>query len=149
MRLGRLEKRLRELGATSVAVVSVMGAFRTGKSFLLDLFLRFLRWEADHPQEAQEAAGAEQVPRGSEDYALPTWITSAGAALEGATDDSEGFRFKGGMDACTEGIWIWPLGPTRLRSRLLYVEFEVLFKSLREVKLSFDSTEVRALHATD
>eukprot|EP00490_Sorites_sp_Unknown_P025588 CAMPEP_0114676554 /NCGR_PEP_ID=MMETSP0191-20121206/49376_1 /TAXON_ID=126664 /ORGANISM="Sorites sp." /LENGTH=585 /DNA_ID=CAMNT_0001947717 /DNA_START=89 /DNA_END=1846 /DNA_ORIENTATION=+ len=106
--LGRLEKRLRELGATSVAVVSVMGAFRTGKSFLLDLFLRFLRWEADHPEEAKEAAKVELPPRGGEDdFPLPTWITSAGAALEGATDDSEGFRFKGGMDACTEGIWIW------------------------------------------
>lgn len=106
--LGRLEKRLRELGATSVAVVSVMGAFRTGKSFLLDLFLRFLRWEADHPEEAKEANKVEAPPRGGEDdFPLPTWITSAGAALEGATDDSEGFRFKGGMDACTEGIWIW------------------------------------------
>ena len=23
---------------------------------------------------------------------------------------TQGFRFKGGMDACTEGIWIWPGG---------------------------------------
>ncbi|CAK9040794.1 unnamed protein product [Durusdinium trenchii] len=106
--LGRLEKRLRELGATAVAVVSVMGAFRTGKSFLLDLFLRFLRWEADHPSEAAEAAQAEAPARGGdEEFPLPSWITAAGAALEGASDDSEGFRFKGGMDACTEGIWIW------------------------------------------
>ena len=21
---------------------------------------------------------------------------------------AQGFRFKGGMDACTEGIWVWP-----------------------------------------
>jgi len=50
--IGRLEKRLKQLGANSVAVVAVMGAFRTGKSFLLDLFLRFLKFEADFPAEA-------------------------------------------------------------------------------------------------
>jgi len=106
--LGRLQKRLKELGAQRVAVVAVMGAFRTGKSFLLDLFLRFLRWEADHPEEAAAAAQATLPPRGEdEEFPLPAWITAAGAAVEGATDEDEGFRFKGGMDACTEGIWIW------------------------------------------
>lgn len=106
--LGRLEKRLREIGTHRVAVVSVMGAFRTGKSFLLDLFLRFLRYEA-----AQDESGSTQteVPqdRGSnEPYSLPAWVTAAGNSIEGGSDEhSDGFRFKGGMDACTEGIWVW------------------------------------------
>jgi len=106
--LGRLEKRLKQLGANSVAVVAVMGAFRTGKSFLLDLFLRFLKFEADFPAEADAARQAKPPARGgSEEFALPPWIINAGGNLEGADDDSEGFRFKGGMDKCTEGIWIW------------------------------------------
>jgi atlastin len=106
--LARLEKRLREIGAKSIAVVSVMGAFRTGKSFLLDLFLRYLSYEAEHPEEAAASQTAEVPERTADgDYPLPGWITSAGATLEGVTDDAGGFRFRGGMDACTEGIWIW------------------------------------------
>ncbi|CAE8636465.1 unnamed protein product, partial [Polarella glacialis] len=106
--LGRLEKRLKELGAQRVAIVSVMGAFRTGKSFILDLMLRFLRYEADHPEEAEAAQNAEVPARGGDaEFPLPAWMASAGVTLEGATDDSDGFRFKGGMDACTEGVWIW------------------------------------------
>lgn len=101
--LGRLEKRLRELGNQRIAVVSVMGAFRTGKSFLLDLFLRFLRYEA----AMGPSTDAPTVRGTGEPFPLPAWVTSAGSHIEGASDDVDGFRFKGGMDACTEGIWVW------------------------------------------
>mmetsp|Transcript_80005 Transcript_80005/g.232288 ORF Transcript_80005/g.232288 Transcript_80005/m.232288 type:complete len:592 (+) Transcript_80005:106-1881(+) len=109
--LGRLEKNLRKVGAQKVAVVSVMGAFRTGKSFLLDLFLRHLRYEkklsGDGVAEPQPQA---EVPErgGDEAYPLPAWMTDAGSTIEGGAEGAEdGFRFKGGMDHCTEGIWVW------------------------------------------
>mmetsp|Transcript_82494 Transcript_82494/g.230024 ORF Transcript_82494/g.230024 Transcript_82494/m.230024 type:complete len:587 (-) Transcript_82494:131-1891(-) len=106
--LGRLEKRMRKMGHKQVAVISVMGAFRTGKSFLLDLFLRFLRYEEKLALGNKEPDPEIAPEHGPEDLPLPTWITEAGDLIEGAEfSDSQGFRFKGGMDVCTEGIWVW------------------------------------------
>ena len=51
-----------------VSVVAVAGAFRTGKSFLLDLFLRYLRAEG----------GATAAAAGSDD-----WLLVNGQYLEG------------------------------------------------------------------
>jgi len=100
--LAHLTAALRKTGTQKVAVVSVMGAFRTGKSFLLDLFLRYLRYDGpeDNTQPPDRGSGLE--------FPLPAWLTAAGDIIDGASDESHsGFRFKGGMDACTEGIWIW------------------------------------------
>ena len=33
-----------------VSVLAVVGAFRTGKSFVLDIFLRYLQYCEDHPE---------------------------------------------------------------------------------------------------
>lgn len=109
-----LQKNLQAVSAHTerVAIVSVMGAFRTGKSFVLDLFLRKLRYE----QKIAGSAPAAPVPRaeaaqrgGEEEFPLPEWILEGGDKVEGHnTDtDSSGFRFKGGMDHCTQGIWVW------------------------------------------
>jgi atlastin len=102
--LSIITKNLKASGAKKVAIVSVMGAFRTGKSFLLDLMLRHLRFEARNP----DSSDPEPPERGSkEPYPLPSWLQSGGANVEGAGEEKDGFRFKGGMDSCTEGIWVW------------------------------------------
>lgn len=106
--LAELTERLRLIGAKKVAVVSVMGAYRTGKSFILDLMLRYLRHGASCLAAGESPnTGPAPPERGTnEEYPLPDWLTASGDHLEGV-DDHDGFRFKGGMDACTEGIWVW------------------------------------------
>jgi len=106
--LGQLEQVFRSIGSHKVAVVTVMGALRTGKSFLLDLFLRYLR------HGAFDGEPTEPVPPrgGDEEFPLPSWITAAGDRIQGGNDQdvqskTAGFRYRAGMDACTEGIWVW------------------------------------------
>ncbi|XP_059142147.1 atlastin-1-like isoform X2 [Physella acuta] len=60
-----------------VAIVSVAGAFRKGKSFLLDFFLRYL------------SAGGD-----------PEWLGDENSPLEG-------FSWRGGSDRDTTGILMW------------------------------------------
>jgi atlastin len=95
-----LESNLKKSGAAKVAILAVMGAYRTGKSFLLDVFLRYLK--RDRSVELTERK------RGVEDLPLPEWLSSKGNLTEG-TDGSEeaGFTWRPGMQKCTEGIWIW------------------------------------------
>jgi len=64
-----------------VCVVSVAGAFRRGKSFLLDFFLRYLSREGDDNWMGDE----------SEDDSKPL----------------EGFHWRGGSERDTTGILIW------------------------------------------
>jgi len=109
-----ITKKLRAMDVKQISLVSVMGAFRTGKSFLLDLMLRFLRYEAKCQKDGIEPEKFEPPERGvGEDgktlipCPLPAWITASGGTLEGVGDEPNGFKFKGGMDVCTEGIWVW------------------------------------------
>ncbi|XP_077531300.1 atlastin-2-like isoform X3 [Haemaphysalis longicornis] len=60
-----------------VAIVSVAGAFRKGKSFLLGFFLRYMR-SADKDN----------------------WLGDVDAPLSG-------FKGRGGCDGDTKGIWVW------------------------------------------
>lgn len=68
-----------------VAVVSVVGAFRTGKSFLLSWFLRYLNHIKDSPTNVAEADWYES-------------FQSLG---------NDGFEWKAGAERNTMGIWMW------------------------------------------
>lgn len=96
-----ISRNIASTGVHKIAIVSVMGAYRTGKSFLLDLFLRFLRAQEAPPdinEENTEASG------------IPPWLMREGGVIsEGRTKDigKVGFEWRGGMDKVTEGLWIW------------------------------------------
>ncbi|KAL3665565.1 hypothetical protein V7S43_009599 [Phytophthora oleae] len=94
-----------------VAIFSVVGAFRTGKSFVLDLFLRYLR-HASH--------GRMLKPDGAQDESTEVWkawvmegVTGSGEGkLEGnsnveQTHGEKGFSWRAGRKRNTTGIWMW------------------------------------------
>lgn len=68
-----------------------MGAFRTGKSFLLDLFLRHLRYEQKLAEAGEGPPPPTEAPErgGEEEYPLPAWMTDAGTTIEGGVDGAE------------------------------------------------------------
>lgn len=111
--LAVIEENLAKLGAKRIAIVSVMGAYRGGKSFFLDLCLRKLRYERNASGTASDGGAQPSQERGANHPCeMPAWLTAAGKVIEGGVDHpvdeaAEGFRFKGGMDHCTEGIWVW------------------------------------------
>jgi atlastin len=81
-----------------VGVVSVVGAFRTGKSFLLTLLLRFLREHDDSTSDE-------------------SWLYKFGGVLSEGCSNTKGdkpekeearsFEWRGGHDRMTTGIWMW------------------------------------------
>ncbi|KAG5894628.1 hypothetical protein JTB14_026159 [Gonioctena quinquepunctata] len=71
-----------ELKDRYVVVISVAGAFRHGKSFLLDFFLRYMNAKYVLKQNTSEWIGCEDAPL-------------------------EGFSWKGGSERDTTGILMW------------------------------------------
>ena len=78
--------------AAKIAVVSVVGAFRTGKSFLLSWFLRYLH-AAHTPITSEEEEEEENNNK--------RWYETLDSL------GNEAFHWKAGSERDTTGIWMW------------------------------------------
>jgi len=82
-----------------VAVVSVVGAFRTGKSFLLNWFLRYLNADI-----------------GEDGVVEKDWYTKLNKVGGGPGGEvNPGFHWRGGSERNTTGIWMWSEPFQRIR----------------------------------
>jgi hypothetical protein len=126
--LDSISEALKKERCDYVSIISVMGTYRTGKSFLLDLLMRYLRTRAireDKEEEneneqpnnglVKEAAGKKPKTPWTlgteEEMPLPEWVRQGDAThiSEGAKGVSceRGFGWRSGKDKCTNGIWLW------------------------------------------
>lgn len=110
-----------------VSVVSVVGAFRTGKSFLLTWFLRYL-----HHISASEPT--------SNDDGKP-WYEQFDSL------GNDAFHWAGGSDRATTGIWMWSQ-PHFINRKLDNGETESLAVLLVDSQGMFDNETTMSLTAS-
>jgi atlastin len=82
----------------SVSVVSVVGAFRTGKSFMLDWMLRYLNATSGQPVDDSDEPDQSWMQAGGD---------LGGNHNVGGKDKGYGFGWRSGRERMTTGIWMW------------------------------------------
>lgn len=105
---GALKKILHEVPeGMEIAIVSVVGAFRTGKSFVLDFMLRYLKSgeNADGSTEVSEAWLGDTL-EANENMDLQKGIEAMNKSRSKKHNEG-GFGWRSGKDRCTTGIWMW------------------------------------------
>eukprot|EP00568_Trieres_chinensis_P012849 CAMPEP_0183294626 /NCGR_PEP_ID=MMETSP0160_2-20130417/2889_1 /TAXON_ID=2839 ORGANISM="Odontella Sinensis, Strain Grunow 1884" /NCGR_SAMPLE_ID=MMETSP0160_2 /ASSEMBLY_ACC=CAM_ASM_000250 /LENGTH=583 /DNA_ID=CAMNT_0025455979 /DNA_START=63 /DNA_END=1814 /DNA_ORIENTATION=- len=117
-----------------VSVVSVVGAFRTGKSFLLSWFLRYLSYHSD----SRGKVGADKGKDGEEKKWYDHFHTLG----------NDGFDWRGGAERNTTGIWIWSHPSFLRRSNPQTGEDENVAVVLVDTQGMFDHETTMALTAS-
>lgn len=101
---------------SKIAIVSVVGAFRTGKSFLLTLLLRYLKHgkSGDMSHDWMYCDG-DSLTEGNCNKKTSQASNAGLASPEKQTnppnpkrdDEAASFAWRGGHDRMTTGIWMW------------------------------------------
>ena len=88
-------ERIHNSDLMEVAIVSVVGAFRTGKSFLLSWFIKYLQFVHAQQQLVDKPEGSSTA------NPLKRWYEELDSI------GNNGFDWRAGSDRNTTGIWIW------------------------------------------
>jgi len=104
--LNIIKSNLLEANVDEIAVVSVMGLMRTGKSLLLNFIVKYLEANEDARGSPDvPASGRQYEIDGKSTYPVPKWLRETESMGESSAG---GFHFRGGDETATQGIYIYP-----------------------------------------
>eukprot|EP00397_Hematodinium_sp_SG-2012_P006904 GEMP01006941.1.p1 GENE.GEMP01006941.1~~GEMP01006941.1.p1 ORF type:complete len:573 (+),score=77.27 GEMP01006941.1:230-1948(+) len=108
-----VERNLQHAGVESIVIISIMGLYRTGKSFFLDLLMRYLNglgkpgWlgKSEHEVDPDSWRFSET------EMDHPGWLKCGAQGKsdrisEGRVDDTA-FPWRAGAQRLTRGMWMW------------------------------------------